>query len=127
MFCVSRMTTIFSAASSSTNASVMLPHLQSEQTSRVLTVQSNAVVYIVLVLLLYASALVAIMVRNLKHERDESRISYLYHEFVKLDIFGQHKKLRNEDSYDNDDSHVIVTIAANENRDNGDSKSVTDV
>ena len=121
------MTSVLSTAWSSTNGSVMLQHLQNEQTTRVLAVQSNAVVYIVVVLLLYATALVAIMVRYLKRERDESRVSYLYHEFVKLDLFGRHKKLTEEPECSTNDSHVIVTISANNNTDSGDSETVTQV
>lgn len=113
---------------------MMLHHLQPEQTARVLAMhrnsQSNAVVYIVVVLLLYATALVVIMVRYLKRERDESRLSYLYHEFVRLDLFRRRKKTPDEAQEVAGSSttpHVIVTIATNKNMDTTDADAITHV
>jgi hypothetical protein len=117
----------------STNGSVMMPHLQPEQTARILAMhrnnQSNAVVYIVIVLLLYATALVVIMVRYLKRERDESRLSYLYHEFVRLDLFRRQKKTstHQEDAESFNTPQVIVTIAANKNVETGEAEAIAHV
>jgi hypothetical protein len=111
----------------------MMPHLQPEQTARILTMhrsnQSNAVVYIVIVLLLYATALVVIMVRYLKRERDESRLSYLYHEFVRLDLFRHQKKTTTdqEEAESVNTPQVIVTIAANKNVETGEAEAIAHV
>ncbi|XP_069693144.1 uncharacterized protein [Periplaneta americana] len=129
------MTAILSTAWSSTNGSMMLHHVQPEQTApRMLgmhrNTQSNAVVYIVVVLLLYATALVVIMVRYLKRERDESRLSYLYHEFVRLDLFRRRKKTPDDPQETAESSgtpHVIVTIATNTDIDATDADAITHV
>jgi hypothetical protein len=112
---------------------MMMYHLQPEQTSRILALprsnQSNAVVYIVIVLLLYATALVVIMVRYLKRERDESRLSHLYHEFVRLDMFRRRKKTRcnQQQEESTNTTHVIVTIATNKNMETGGAEAITHV
>lgn len=127
------MTAVLSTTWPSTNGSVMMPHLQPEQTSRILAMhrsnQSNAVVYIVIVLLLYATALVVIMVRYLKRERDESRLSYLYHEFVRLDLFRRQKKTPTdqEEAESLNTPQVIVTIAANKNLETGEAEAIAHV
>jgi hypothetical protein len=111
----------------------MLHHLQPEQTARVLAMhrstQSNAVVYIVIVLLLYATALVVIMVRYLRRERDESRLSYLYHEFVRLDLFRRQKStpLNPQEAESLNAPQVIVTIAANKNVETGEAETIAHV
>lgn len=128
-----RMTAVLSTTWPSTNGSVMMPHLQPEQTARTLAMhrsnQSNAVVYIVIVLLLYATALVVIMVRYLKRERDESRLSYLYHEFVRLDLFRRQKKTPTdlEETESLNTPQVIVTIAANKNLETGEAEAIAHV
>jgi hypothetical protein len=110
-----------------------MPHPQPEQTARFLAMhrsnQSNAVVYIVIVLLLYATALVVIMVRYLKRERDESRLSYLYHEFVKLGSFRNQKKTPTdqEETESLNTPQVIVTIAADKNLATGEAESIVHV
>jgi hypothetical protein len=110
----------------------MMYHLQSEQTARVHAThrssQSNAVVYIVIVLLLYATALVVIMVRYLKRERDESRLSYLYHEFLRLDPFRRQKTSANQEETESlSTPQVIVTIAANKNVETGEAEAIAHV
>jgi hypothetical protein len=89
--------------------------------------QSNAVVYIVVVLLLYATALVVIMVRYLKRERDESRLSYIYHEFVRLDLFRRRNKTPSDLAESCNAPHVIVTIATNKNMETGEAEAITHV
>lgn len=132
IFVCFRMTAVLSTTWPSTNGSVMMPP-QPEQTARILamhrTNQSNAVIYIVIVLLLYATALVVIMVRYLKRERDESRLSYLYHEFVRLDLFRRQKKTPRdqEEAESLSTPQVIVTIAANRNVETGEAETIAHV
>ncbi|XP_076320229.1 uncharacterized protein LOC143230476 [Tachypleus tridentatus] len=49
--------------------------------------QSNAIIYVMVVLLLYALALVIVMIKYIRTERYESRLTHLYDEFVRRDRF----------------------------------------
>ena len=49
--------------------------------------QFDAFIYIVVVLLFYASALVILMIKYMKGERSEARLTYYFEEFVKRETF----------------------------------------
>ncbi|XP_076353313.1 uncharacterized protein LOC143248657 [Tachypleus tridentatus] len=49
--------------------------------------QSNAIIYVMVVLLLYALALVVVVIKYVRTERYESRLTSLYDTFIQRDMF----------------------------------------
>lgn len=58
----------------------------------------NALFYIVVVLSFYASALVLLMIKYMRGEQQDARLSYYYQEFVKRDDFKRRKSIFNTTS-----------------------------
>ena len=52
---------------------------------------SNALMYIVVVLMFYATSMTLLMIKYIKREREEALLNYYFNEFVKRETFNKNK------------------------------------
>lgn len=83
-----------SLAFNDSRSGTMAPSISSEEAAILAAhaqTQSHAVIYIVVVLSVYAIALALLVIKYVRRERDEARLSYLYDEFIRRDRSARSK------------------------------------